>query len=97
MLAFVAFLPFPTRLFADYIRQGSARAGGGHHLRDLPAALVQPALGAVAVRGPGQLVRPDAADEEVQLLTQRLTPGLAGYVALIVLGLFVPVIAVSDI
>jgi hypothetical protein len=40
------------------------------------------------------LVRPDMADEEVQLLTQRLTPGLGGYVVLIVLGLFVPVIAV---
>ena len=40
------------------------------------------------------LVRPDLADEEVQLLTQRLTPGLAGYVVLLVAGLFVPVIAV---
>ncbi len=42
-----------------------------------------------------RLVRPDAADEDVQLLTQRLTPGLAGYVILIVAGLFVPVIAVA--
>jgi len=41
------------------------------------------------------LVRPDAADEEVQLLTQRLTPGLGGYVILIVAGLFVPIIAVA--
>ena len=41
-----------------------------------------------------KLVRPDAADEEVQFLTQRLTPGLGGYVVLIVLGLFVPVVAV---
>ena len=41
------------------------------------------------------LVRPDMADEEVELLTQRLTPGLGGYVLLIVLGLFVPVIAVA--
>lgn len=28
------------------------------------------------------------------LLTQRLTPGLAGYVVLIVVGLFYPVVAV---
>ena len=41
------------------------------------------------------LVRPDMADEEVELLTQRLTPGLGGYVLLIVLGLFVPIIAVA--
>jgi hypothetical protein len=29
-----------------------------------------------------------------QLLTQRLTPGLAGYLVLIVAGLFVPIVAV---
>ena len=31
---------------------------------------------------------------DIQLLTQRLTPGLGGYVVLIVAGLFAPVIAV---
>src|SRR5437588_306578 len=40
------------------------------------------------------LVRPDTADEEIELLTQRLTPGLSAYVVLIVSGLFLPVIAV---
>ena len=40
------------------------------------------------------LVRPDAADEEIELLTQRLTPGLGGYLVLIVAGLFIPVIGV---
>ena len=40
-------------------------------------------------------MRPDAADEEVQLLTQRLTPGLAAYLILIVSGLFLPIVAVS--
>jgi hypothetical protein len=39
-------------------------------------------------------VRPDAADEEVELLTQRLTPGLGGYIVLIAVGLFVPIVAV---
>jgi hypothetical protein len=39
-------------------------------------------------------VRPDLADEEVELLTQRLTPGLSAYLVLIVSGLFLPVIAV---
>ena len=41
-----------------------------------------------------RLVRPDAADEEVQTLTTRLTPGLAGYVVMILLGLFLPIVAV---
>ena len=40
------------------------------------------------------LVRPDLADEEIELLTQRLTPGLGAYLVLIVSGLFIPVIAV---
>jgi len=40
------------------------------------------------------LVRPDAADAEIQLLTQRLTPGLAAYLVLITTGLFLPVVAV---
>jgi hypothetical protein len=39
-------------------------------------------------------VRPDAADEEVQTLTKRLTPSLAGYVVLIGVGLFFPIVAV---
>ena len=40
------------------------------------------------------LIRPDADDEEVRVLTQRLNPGLAGYVVLIVVGLFLPLVAV---
>ncbi|MBO0813652.1 MAG: hypothetical protein J2P30_00635 [Actinobacteria bacterium] len=41
-----------------------------------------------------RLVRPDMADEEVQLLTSRLTPGLGGYLVLIIAGLYAPIIAV---
>ena len=41
-----------------------------------------------------KLVRPDLGDEEIELLTQRLTPGLGGYVVLIVIGLFFPIVAV---
>ena len=40
------------------------------------------------------LVRPDADDEEVQVLTKRLTPSLAAYVVLIGVGLFLPLAAV---
>jgi hypothetical protein len=41
-----------------------------------------------------KLIRPDLADADVKMLTKRLTPGLAGYVAMIALGLFLPVLAV---
>jgi hypothetical protein len=41
-----------------------------------------------------RLIRSDIADSDVRLLTKRLAPGLAGYVVVIVLGLFLPVLAV---
>lgn len=94
LLLFVAFLPLPTRLFADYIGRNAPERVAvtiyGIFLL-LPSVLLW-ALWRYAVRH--RLVRADMADEEVRLLTQRLTPGLGGYVVLIAAGLFVPVIAV---
>ena len=67
-----------------------------HYLQEPDGARAQAAVLLVlwryAVRA--KLVRPDLADEEIELLTQRLTPGLGAYLVLIVSGLFVPVIAV---
>jgi uncharacterized membrane protein len=40
------------------------------------------------------LVRPDLADQDVKTLTKRLTPALGVYVAMILLGLFLPIVAV---
>lgn len=41
-----------------------------------------------------QLVRPDLADEDVKTLTKRLTPTLGLYVVMILVGLFLPILAV---
>ena len=41
-----------------------------------------------------RLIRADLADEAVKLITRRLTPGLVGYVVMILLGLFLPIVAV---
>ena len=94
LLLAVAFLPFPTRLFADYIRHNSAErvAATFYGICLLLTSTLLLLLWRYAVHA--ELVRPDAADEEVQLLTERLTPGLTGYLVLIVAGLFLPVIAV---
>ena len=94
LLLAVAFLPFPTRLFADYIRHNSAErvAATFYGISLLLTSTLLLLLWRYAVHA--ELVRPDAADEEVQLLTQRLTPGLTGYLVLIAAGLFLPVIAV---
>lgn len=95
LLFLVAFLPFPTRLFADYIgKNGPERVAATFYgISLLLTSTLLWVLWRYAVHA--GLVRPDAADEEVQLLTQRLTPGLGGYVILIVAGLFVPVVAVA--
>ena len=94
LLLVIAFLPFPTRLFADYIGKDSPErvAATVYGLSLLLASTLLLVLWRYAIRN--RLVRPDAADEEVQFLTQRLTPGLAGYLVLIIVGLFVPVVAV---
>ena len=93
-LLFVSFLPFPTRLFADFIQRDSPErvAVTIYGISLLLTATLLMTLWRYARRA--RLVRPDADDEEVQLLTQRLTPGLAGYLVLIVAGLFVPIVAV---
>jgi uncharacterized membrane protein len=90
----VAFLPFPTKLLAEYIREGSTERVAttlyGFSLL-MTSALLYLFWRYAVHRG---LVRPDANEADVQVLTKRLKPGLVAYVALIVLGLFVPVAAV---
>jgi uncharacterized membrane protein len=94
LLLVIAFVPFPTRLFADYIGKDSPErvAATIYGLSLLLASTLLLALWRYAVRN--RLVRPDAADEEIQLLTKRLTPGLAVGAVLIAAGLFIPVAAV---
>ena len=94
LLLFVSFLPFPTRLLADYIGEVSPErvAATFYGISLLLTTTMLLVLWRYAVRA--RLVRPDLADEEIELLTQRLTPGLSAYLVLIVSGLFFPVVAV---
>jgi uncharacterized membrane protein len=94
LLLFVSFLPFPTRLVAEFIHRDRAErvAVTFYGIVLLLSSVLLQVLWRYAVRA--HLVRPDTADEEVELLTERLTPGLGAYVVLIVSGLFLPIIAV---
>jgi TMEM175 potassium channel family protein len=94
LLLVVAFVPFPTRILAEYLHERDAEriAVTFYGLTLLAANIVLSVLWRYAVRD--ALVKPDAHDEEVSLLTQRLTPGLGGYVSVIVLGIFFPTAAV---
>jgi hypothetical protein len=40
------------------------------------------------------LIEPDLADDDVKTLTKRLTPTLGVYVVMILVGLFLPLVAV---
>ncbi len=94
LLLVVSFLPFPTRLLAEYVNENGAErvAVTIYGVNLLLASVLVSVLWRYAVRE--RLVRPDASDTDVQMLTHRLTPGLAGYLVLIALGLFLPVVAV---
>jgi uncharacterized membrane protein len=94
LLMVVSFLPFPTRLLGEHIGADEPErvAVTIYGLNLLLASALVSLLWRYAVRE--QLIRPDLADADVKMLTKRLTPGLAGYVAMIALGLFLPVLAV---
>ena len=93
LLMVVSFMPFPTRLLADYSSDEAQRVAATiYGVTLLVAAVVVSLLWRYAMHE--RLVRPDAADTDVQLLTRKLTPGLAGYVVMIVVGLFLPTVAV---
>ena len=94
LLMVVAFLPFPTRLLGEYVGEDEpARVAVTiYGLSLFLASALVSLLWRYAVRE--KLIRPDLADADVKMLTKRLTPGLAGYVAMIVLRLLLPVLAV---
>jgi uncharacterized membrane protein len=94
LLLVVSFLPFPTNLVGEYIGEDAPErvAVTIYGLNLLLASVLVSVLWRYAVRE--RLIRTDVTDADVQMITKRLTPGLAGYVVLIVLGLFLPVLAV---
>lgn len=95
LLMVVSFLPFPTKLLAESVEHEDAGkvAATFYGLTLLAATVVMAALWRYAVHE--HLVRPDADDADVAVLSKKLTPGLAFYVAVIAVGLFLPVAAVA--
>jgi uncharacterized membrane protein len=94
LLLVVSFLPFPTRLLGEYVGadEPARVAVTIYGLNLFLASALVSVLWRYAVRE--RLLRSDAADADLKMITKRLTPGLAGYIAVIVLGLFQPVLAV---
>src|SRR5262245_60023094 len=94
LLMLVSFLPIPTSLLGDYIGETDPERVAtiiyGVNLL-LVSALVS-LLWRVAVRE--DLIKPDVAEVDRSMITRRLTPGLLGYVVMIVLAWFFPLLPV---
>jgi uncharacterized membrane protein len=94
LLMVVSFIPFPTRVVAQYLHEREAErvAATVYGVNLLVTSLLVSALWHYSARA--HLVRADADASEIRAFTHRLTPGLAGYVVLIGVGLFLPMVAV---
>lgn len=94
LLMVVAFIPFPTRLLAEHVaaREAEKIAAAFYGTFLLLASLITFWLWRYAT-GHG-LVRADVGDEDLDVVTDRLTPGIGGYVVLIGLGFVAPIAAV---
>lgn len=93
VLLLVSFMPYPTRFLSAFIQSE-------HPERIAVSAYGATVLVLVALlwllwwyaKRRGQF-DPDASDDELTVFTQRMIPGVACYVALIVVGWFVPTVA----
>jgi uncharacterized membrane protein len=94
LLLVVSFLPFPTKLLATYIGEtGPERvAATVYGLTLLAVGAMLAAVWIYAVNH--KLVAEDMSEFEARVVTRRLTPGGGGYVILVVVGLFAPIVAV---
>ena len=94
LLMVVSFVPFPTKLIAEWLGDAGAErvAVTLYGMALLAASLMISVLWRYAARH--DLIRGDLDDREVRGLTKRLDPSLALYVSFIVMGLLLPLVAI---
>jgi uncharacterized membrane protein len=85
----IAFIPFPTRLLATYVRTGDGRAAAVAYGITLTAtAIFFNLMWRYAIAGGGRLLRPDADRREVDGITRSYRPGIPMYAGATVVGIF---------
>jgi uncharacterized membrane protein len=96
LLLVVSFLPFPTGFPAQYSAPDDAArvATTMYGLAIFAAWVLTAVMWRYALHA--GLVDPDASGDELDALTMQITPGLADYLAMIALGLFLTTAAVFD-
>jgi uncharacterized membrane protein len=94
LLMAVSFLPFPTRLLAEAIRDTDAERAAvvfyGTVL--LVISIIVYALW-WSIASDRSLLKPEVSEREVDAITRAATPNIGFYVGVIVLALFVPRVA----
>jgi TMEM175 potassium channel family protein len=94
LLMAVAFLPFPTSLVADAIRNSSAeRAAVIFYGASLLVIVVLFSALWRAVASDASLLKPDVSDEQVAAIARATTPKLGFYLAVILLAIIAPKVA----
>jgi len=95
LLMIVSFLPFPTRLMAETIRDSDAETTAAifYGTTLLAISVVTWALWQTVARN-RDLLRPDVTDDEVRAILRMAAPNIGGYAAGILLARLVPQAAV---
>ena len=85
----IAFIPFPTRLLATYVRTDDGRAAAVLYGITLTAtAMFFNLMWRYAIGGGGRLLRPDADRREVDGITRSYRPGVPMYAVAMIVGIF---------
>ena len=85
----IAFIPFPTRLLATYVRTDDGKAAAlAYGVTLTITALFFNLMWRYAIGGGGRLLRPDADRREVSGITRSYRPGVPMYAAATVVGGF---------
>jgi uncharacterized membrane protein len=85
----IAFIPFPTRLLATYVRTGDGSAAAVAYGITLTAtAVFFNLMWRYAIGSGGRLLRPDADRRVVAGITRSYRPGVPMYAAATIVGIF---------
>ena len=85
----VAFIPFPTRMLATYVRTGDGRAAAvAYGITLTLTALFFNLMWRYGIGAGGRLLRHDADRREVDGITRSYRPGVPLYAAATVVGIF---------
>jgi uncharacterized membrane protein len=85
----IAFIPFPTRLLATYVRTDDGRAAAVvYGITLTTTAIFFNLMWRYAIGGGGRLLRADADQREVDGITRSYRPGVPMYAGSTVVGIF---------